>query len=107
MVEFISYTGEYPNLCSGVLTVRIDGKEVRFGHDYNKFESWKTDGNYDAFWASGGETGFIGDYEDDYVMSDEWLLILEILPNEYKDYADELIDMFNENVPYGCCGGCL
>ena len=40
MVEFVSYTGTYPNLCSGVLTLRIDGEEVRFGHDY--FESWKT-----------------------------------------------------------------
>ena len=31
MVEFVSYTGEFPNLCRGVLTLRIDGEEVRFG----------------------------------------------------------------------------
>ena len=49
MVEFVSYTGEYPNLCRGVLTLCIDGEEVRFGHNYGVFESWKTDGNYDAF----------------------------------------------------------
>lgn len=29
-VEFVSYTGKYPNLCNGTLTLRIDGKEVRF-----------------------------------------------------------------------------
>ena len=29
-VKFISYTGEYPNLCSGVLTLEIDGKEYKF-----------------------------------------------------------------------------
>ena len=33
-VEFISYTGRYPNLCSGILTLRIDGKEVTFGYNY-------------------------------------------------------------------------
>ena len=29
MIKFISYTGEYPNLCRGTLTVEIDGKEVK------------------------------------------------------------------------------
>lgn len=29
MVEFVSYTGEYPNLCSGILTVKIDGEIVK------------------------------------------------------------------------------
>ena len=57
MVEFVSYTGEYPNLCRGVLTLCIDGEEVRFGHDYGVFESWKTDGNYDKFWVTGGAEG--------------------------------------------------
>ena len=33
-VKFISYTGEYPNLCSGVLTLEIDGKEYKFGHNF-------------------------------------------------------------------------
>jgi hypothetical protein len=30
-IEFVSYNGKYPNLCSGKLTVKIDGKEVSFG----------------------------------------------------------------------------
>ena len=30
-VKFISYTGEYPNLCSGVLTLEIDGVQYKFG----------------------------------------------------------------------------
>lgn len=30
-VNFVSYTGSYPNLCSGVLTLEIDGKEITFG----------------------------------------------------------------------------
>ena len=27
-VEFVSYSGRYPNLCSGTLVLRIDGKTV-------------------------------------------------------------------------------
>ena len=36
-VRFISYTGRYPNLCSGILTLEIDGKEYKFGHNYSKY----------------------------------------------------------------------
>ena len=80
MVEFVSYTGAYPNLCRGVLTLRIDNKEVRFGHDYSIFESWKTDGNYDAFWVTGGSCGFYANGED-YIDHDEWQLIESNLPS--------------------------
>lgn len=106
MVEFVSYTGKYPNLCSGVLTLRIDGEEVRFGHDYYVLESWKTDGNYDEFWATGGACGFYADGED-YVNHDEWQLVKSNLPEKYKPYGEELINVFNDNVHWGCCGGCL
>lgn len=27
VVEFVDYDGDYPNLCSGTLTIKIDGKE--------------------------------------------------------------------------------
>lgn len=33
-VKFISYTGKYPNLCSGILTLEIDGRTIRFGNRY-------------------------------------------------------------------------
>ena len=26
-VKFISYTGKYPNLCSGIITLEIDGEK--------------------------------------------------------------------------------
>lgn len=56
-VEFVSYSGKYPNLCSGVLTLRIDGLTYAFGHEVGSFD-FKTskfkDHNCAQFWHSGG-----------------------------------------------------
>ena len=101
-VKFISYTGAYPNLCSGVLTLEIDGIEYHFGHDYTKWESWKTDGNFNKFWHSGG--GITSDYCS---YSGEWEIDVSELPEQFRQYATEIDEVFNENVPYGCCGGCI
>ena len=43
-VKFISYTGEYPNLCSGVLTLEIDGVQYKFGHNFMEHH-YDKDGN--------------------------------------------------------------
>lgn len=104
-VKFISYTGHYPNLCRGILTLEIDGKEVKFGHD-TKLYNFKTgrfnDTNYDEFWHSGGYIG------KGYVAHQGgWEIDVEKLPKEYKEYAVEIDEVFNANVPYGCCGGCI
>lgn len=96
-VEFISYSGEYPSLCMGVLTLKIDGEEIRFGHDY-KNSHWHNDGNYKCFWISGGYTD---------IGNNEWKIDYEALPEKYRQYANEIDRVFNENVDYGCCGGCL
>ena len=29
------------------------------------------------------------------------------VPNKYKEYSEEINDCMNDNVPWGCCGGCL
>lgn len=105
-IEFVSYDGEYPNLCRGVLTLLIDGKEYRFGHDYCKFESYKTDGNYESFWSSGGCCGFDDDWNE-MVMDGEWRIDKEELPDGLKEYSEEIGEIFNANVPWGCCGGCI
>ena len=100
-IKFVSYTGKYPCLCSGILTLNIDGKDTTFGYSYGV----KTD--YDRFWDSGGSCGFTGDYSDTVVIPGPWEIREECLPDFLKEHADELIDIFNENVEYGCCGGCL
>lgn len=104
-VEFISYDGKYPNLCRGVLTLRIDGKEVSFGSNFSENKK----GEYESFWESGGcicidDDGFY------YADNGEW--VLDIWDkNKYPEWIrcrmDEMIKCMNENVEWGCCGGCI
>lgn len=109
-IEFVSYTGKWPNLCHGVLTLNIDGNEVKFGHETNSYD-WKEgkyrDNNYDDFWYSGGSCGFSDNYSESTVTKDAWKIYENDLPDIYKSYAKEFIKVLNDNLPYGCCGGCL
>lgn len=89
MVEFIDYTGEYPNLCSGTLTLEIDGEVVRFGNGHNV-----------AFWDSGGGC------RDFNITKQPWIINKEDIPEKYRKYYYEIVHVFNENVEWGCCGGC-
>lgn len=93
-VKFISYTGRYPNLCSGILTLEIEGNTVTFGPTYKKSQ-------YPDFWASGGNCDWDGN-----ITSGPWIIDPDALPVEYQAYADEIEEVFNANVPWGCCGGC-
>ena len=112
-VKFISYTGEYPNLCSGVLTLEIDGKEYKFGHNYNaghydeKTNKWiytdedLNNPNFTSFWYSGG-------YIDNLnIGKGEWNVNIEEVPEQFYDVVDEIEEVINDNIPYGCCGGCI
>lgn len=100
-VKFISYTGGYPNLCSGDLTLEIDGENVVFGNVYGTGMRKRT-GIQPIFWHSGGYVG--DDYE---AYTGEWQIDVEEIPEEYRKYASEIDKVFNDNVPYGCCGGCI
>lgn len=88
MVEFVSYNGRYPNLCSGKLVLHIDGKEVEFP---------------DYCMCSGGSVWF-DDEGDGHVEYGEWTVDV---PEEYMQFYDEIQNCVNENVSYGCCGGCI
>lgn len=94
-VKFVSYTGKYPCLCSGILTLEIDGETVKFGMDL--------DCEYGKFWYSGGCTNWhTGDVEHG-----DWKIDVQDIPEKYRKYANEIDIAFNENVERGCCGGCL
>ncbi len=99
-VKFISYSGEYPNLCCGTLKLEIDGVEYCFhGYAESSVNPKNEDGTYKRFWYSGGNCG---DREPE-----EWIINVSMLPEHLREYAAEIDVVFNENVEWGCCGGCL
>ena len=116
-VKFISYTGKYPNLCSGVLTLEINGIEYKFGHDYRNYHvdkngNWRytdedpNNPNFESFWTSGGSVSY-DKHRDWDVKTAEWEIDVDELPEQFWDVADEIDSVINENIPHGCCGGCI
>lgn len=118
-VKFISYDGEYPNLCNGVLTLQIDGVEYKFGHHYqhhhydDKTKKWSyTDEdpehpNFNQFWTSGGSVHHDGNYRHWEIEHNEWEIDIEELPEQFWDVAGEIDSVINNSIPFGCCGGCI
>lgn len=97
-IEFVSYSGGYPNLCSGILVLRIDGKEHSFGYQ---------DGcDAEPFWSSGGCAYIAGDGEE-MVTHGKWGFSYCGDSKFVKENGEKLIRVFNRHVPYGCCGGCI
>lgn len=110
-IEFVSYSGEYPNLCSGKLVVKLDGKEVSFSPFTKKSPLIGPDevAQYHKFWSPGGNVTFDEDWSE-CVTHGEWGLedsYMDEYPDEIRDAIPELLRIFNENVPPGCCGGCV
>ena len=99
-IEFVDYTGSYPNLCSGVLILRIDGEIYSFGG-----YSWNIEDpthQFPSFWSSGGAAY----WDPEEVIEGDWQLSGDV-PEFLKGHEEELISIMNENVPHGCCGGCI
>jgi len=90
-IEFVEYTGCYPSLCFGNLTIRINGVNVTLN---------QMDG---LCMISGG--GFNGEYEP---YNGLWIVDFPVeFENKYgKSVCKKIEDLINENVPHGCCGGC-
>jgi hypothetical protein len=88
MVEFVSYNGAWPNLCSGTLVLRIDGEDVTFPKYCMR---------------TGGRVWFDKHYNG-YVEHGKWSVDI---PEKYANLKDEIEYCVNKNVRQGCCGGCL
>lgn len=56
---------------------------------------------------SGGSCGFYNNYSESFIEKGEWSVRKENLPKELQNDVEEIIELVNDNVPYGCCGGCL
>lgn len=108
-VKFVSYDGKYPNLCNGNLVVEIDRKRVSFGWTKdNKYWTGET-ADFHKFWSTGGRCCFSQDGTVE-IKHEPWTMECA----NKKDYPQEVwlalprvLEVMNENVPYGCCGGCL
>jgi hypothetical protein len=110
-LEFVEYTGRYPNLCSGRFFVKLNGELISFG-DYCLGRKGKTDDTnvpvYRGFWVSGGNVGFDDDWNE-YVAEGEWQLAYKSnwYPKNIEKLLPRLLKLLNKHVPHGCCGGCV
>ena len=91
MEILINYNGEYPCLCMGDLTVTIDGTVYKFP-------------NYSL--SSGGNVNYNEELNDFNVSQGSWSVDYwpENFPEEFKK---PVLDKINEEIPWGCCGGCI
>ena len=92
MLKFIAYDGTFPNLCSGILTVELDGELFSIT---------------DCLIPGGGVT-FTKDWEA-VVKQGPWTIDPDVLPAALHSYPliYELAKLANDNIPMGCCGGCV
>lgn len=105
-VKFVSYSGKYPNYCSGNLILNIDGKDVEFGFR-NKFGNTEVGSLYPGN-SSNSEENMKNAIPDKFwiATNSEWEVDYEMIPDEYKKYAYEIDKVFCENIHCGHCGGC-
>lgn len=97
-VKFISYKAGPYNWCGGTLTVEIEDAIIRFGY-HNGCD-------YDRFWYSGGTCGFDADWHEE-VTQGPWRFNRDQFPKCFDAYFEDICDLFEANVPHGCCGGCI
>jgi len=86
----IVYDGSFPNLCRGTLLAEVDGKLWEFPRHSLR------SGGYVLFDDDWGEHISCGKWE-----VEEWP---EGFPEEHKAAVEAVV---NEEVPCGCCGGCV
>lgn len=94
-VKFVSYDGEYPNLCSGVLVLNLDGNDITFPKH---------------FLSSGGSVTFNEDYSEEFVEEGQWhKSCLYEWPEEFSEFGlkEDALEVINDNIEHGCCGGCI
>lgn len=90
MIKFISYDGKWPALCYGTLIVEKDGKQYAMKNVL----------------ISGGSVSFDADWEAN-VEEGYWSIDRNRLAPELQDDWRELESLVNDEIPHGCCGGCI
>ena len=89
-VEFVNFTHESYNECSGKLTISVDGKIFELGRCLQ----------------SGGSVWFDRDWNE-HVEFGPWTVRESALPEEIAHLKKEIEKVVNDNLSPGCCGGCI
>ena len=104
-VKFNSYDGKWPNLCSGTLSFDIEDLD---DPDWEPITIRLKD-----CLVSSGSCYFKGDYDEAVTEQGPWEVDLndyvdsdEISPKLLLNLKPQIVKMVNENVSFGCCGGC-
>ncbi len=87
----VRYNGAYPNLCSGQLSIIVDGASEYIFPDYCL--------------SSGGSVWFDSEWSE-HVESGEWS-ICKWPENFPEDLKPEVTYAVNSHISQGCCGGCV
>lgn len=92
LVKFVSYDGTWPNLCSGTLVISIDDVQFTFKK---------------GALCSGGHVRFDENWSED-VGNGPWSISEwpNGIPNDSK-LRNAITKLVNDNVQWGCCGGCV
>ena len=91
-VKFISYTGSYPTLCTGHLTIEVNGKRYVLNQVISPDEKatcYYDHKTRDIVHAYGG-----------------WKVNADRLSEELRQFACEIQELANANIEPPCCGGC-
>lgn len=128
MTEFVSYEGKFPNLCEGLLVVRIDGRLYAFSPYYdsmyrsfwnrfNRTEALEDDSitKVSGFYLrSGGYIDWGEDGENPKIVKRKWIIDDKAMKLENGvrftlsgEQKSELEKVINQNIELGCCGGCV
>lgn len=86
-VKFVSYDGRFPNLCRGKLILDVRGKRYELENAL----------------TSSGCVWFDDDFIE-HIEKGPWSINL---PPDLIPFIDEIERIVNENIPCGCCGGCV
>jgi hypothetical protein len=86
----LEYDGKYPNFCAGRLFITVDSVRYDFG---------------DHCLCSGGYVWFDKEW-DEQIESGPWSI--EDWPVGFPEHLkEEVLFLVNQEIPWGCCGGCV
>lgn len=84
----VHYTGDYPCLCQGSLSVTIDGVKYNFPK---------------CCMVSGGSCYFTENYSTPHIEYGPWEI--SEWPNNFpEEYKEVTLKAINSEIPLGCCG---